>query len=300
MYVVTGASGNTGSVVANRLLSSGKQVRVIGRKAERLREFAEHGAEIFSCDITDTSALNKAFAGAEGVYVMIPPDIRSSDYRAFQNRASDSVAAAVRQAGVQHVVTLSSVGADKESGTGPVVGLHSLEQKLNAIPNLNVLHLRAGYFMENTLAQAGIIKAIGATAGPLAAELQLPMIATRDIANAAADALLKLDFSGSSSRELLGPRDLCMNDVNAALAMATGKHDLHYIQLPAVQVRNAMLQMGMSESSVKLLLEMSDALNSGHMKALETRSPQNTTPTSYQTFVADEFLPLYQGSRQAA
>ena len=90
MYVVTGATGNTGRVVANRLLDQGKKVRVIGRSAERLQSFVARGAEAFVADLNDQAALTKAFTGAEGVYAMIPPSATSQDYRGEQRRASRS------------------------------------------------------------------------------------------------------------------------------------------------------------------------------------------------------------------
>jgi uncharacterized protein YbjT (DUF2867 family) len=95
---------------------------------------------------------------------------------------------------VTHAVVLSSIGADKPDKTGPVIGLHYLEERLKAVDGLNVLHLRASYFMENALPQAGIIRTAGMVVGPLRADLRLPMIATRDIGEAAAGALLNLDF----------------------------------------------------------------------------------------------------------
>src|ERR1041385_2066624 len=161
MYVVTGATGNTGRVIANRLLDAGKKVRVISRSSEHLKLFVARGAEPFVADLSDSAALAKAFAGAEAVYAMIPPSATSQDYRAEQRRASETIAGALQTAGVKHVVALSSVGADKPSGTGPVAGLHEFENKLNTISGLNVVHLRPGYFMENTLGQAQAIRAMG-------------------------------------------------------------------------------------------------------------------------------------------
>ncbi len=111
-----------------------------------------------------------------------------------------------------HVVALSSYGADKVDKTGPVAGLHVMEERFSQIPKLNALFLRAGYFMENVLAQVGIIKGFGMMAGPVRADLALPVIATHDIAMAAADALAKLDFSGHQTRELHGQRDLTTAD----------------------------------------------------------------------------------------
>jgi uncharacterized protein YbjT (DUF2867 family) len=299
MFVVTGATGNTGSIVASHLLAEGKKVRGIGRSAERLQQLAQKGGEPFVADLTDSQALTKAFQGADAVYVMIPPDYSAPDLRARQQAVTESIAAALERSGVKHAVALSSVGADKAHGTGPVLGLQQMEQRLNRIAGLNVLHLRAAYFMENTLAQVGIIHKTGTAMGALLPNLSFPMIATRDIGDAAAQAMLKLEFSSHQTHELLGPNDITMTDVAAIIGKAIGKSGLKYVQAPDDQVRAAMLQMGMSEDLAAQLLEMTGAMNSGHMKALEPRTAHNSTPTSFVTFVYQEFLPQYKGKAVA-
>ncbi len=293
MYVVLGASGNTGHVVAQNLLARGQKVRVVGRNAAHLQPLVAQGAEPFIADVTDASALTKALHGADSAYVMIPPNPSSKDPAGYQNRVSDAIAAAVQDAGVKNVVALSSMGADKAGGTGPVVGLHNLEQKLNQIKNANVLHLRAGYFMENTLPQVGAIRQMGFSVGPIRPDLKLPMIATRDIGNAAGDALLQ-PMQGKQTRELQGQRDLSYIEVAPIIGRAIGKPDLKYMQLPDDQVRGAMVQMGMSDQFARQILELAAALNSGHMRTLETRSARNTTPTTFETFVAEAFVPAYK------
>jgi uncharacterized protein YbjT (DUF2867 family) len=300
MYVVTGATGNTGHVVASRLLDKKKTVRVIGRSKERLQPLIDRGAEAFVADLNDQTALTKAFTGAEGVYAMIPPSMTSQDYRGDQHRASETMAAALEQSGVKHAVVLSSVGADKQAGTGPVAGLHELEEMLNRIAGLNVVHLRAGYFMENTLGQVGAIGAMGKTAGPLRGDLKLPLIAARDIGSAAAELLAALDFSGKQARELLGQRDLSMDEATAIIGKAIEKPDVKYVQVPGEQMQPLFIQMGMSPNVASLILEMAEALNSGHMRALEQRSARNTTTTSFETFVKEEFVPLYRAQTKAA
>lgn len=300
MYVVLGASGNTGHIVANSLLAKGKKVRVVGRNATHLQPFAAQGAEVLIGDLTDISALNKAFQKADSAYVMIPSNPASRDPLGHQERVTDNIAAAVKSAGIKNVVVLSSIGADKSSGTGPVIALHNFEQKLDRITSANVLFLRAAYFMENTLAQAAIIRMMGSSAGPLRPDLKIPMIASRDIGTAAADALLKLSFRGKQTRELLGQRDLNYNEVVAIIGKAIGMPELKYIQAPNDQIRAGMVQSGMSDQVARLLLEMAEALNSGYMQALEPRTPDNTTPTSYETFVAERFVPVYQQQQAAA
>jgi uncharacterized protein YbjT (DUF2867 family) len=300
MFVVIGATGHSGNVVARTLLTKGEKVRVIGRNADRLKELVAAGAEPFTADLSDTASIANAFAGAKAAFVMIPPNLSSPDVLGFQKRVADAIASGLQSASVTHAVVLSSIGADKSGRTGPVVGLHYLEQRLNGIEGLNVLHLRAGYFMENTLPQAGIIKTAGMVVSPLSGDLKLPMIAARDIGAAAAEALLNLNFRQKRTRELLGQRDVSYDEVAKIIGRAIGKLNLRYAQAPDEQVRAAFIQLGMSSNMADLLLEMSGSLNSGYMRALEPRTAQNTTTTPYETFVAEQFIPLYEGKSAAA
>lgn len=300
MYVVLGASGNTGSVVARELLAKGQKVRVVGRDAKRLESFSRNGAEVAIADNSDAASLAKAFAGAEAVYAMVPPNVTTDDVLGYQERVGDALVSALEKNAVAHAVILSSIGADKADKVGPVVGLHRLEEKIGTISGLNALYLRAGYFMENTLPQANVIRSMGFLAGPVRSDLPLPMIATRDIGAAAAEALLKRDFQRKTARELLGAGDRSYNDVASIVGTALGKPGLAYQQMPGAILRGPLMQMGMSANFVDLLLQMADALNSGYMKALEPRSAANTTPTTLETFVTDTFVPAYRGQAASA
>jgi len=300
MYVILGATGKTGSVVANRLLDKGKKVRVVGRDTKKLATFTSRGAEGFTANVTDAEALSRAFAGAEAVYAMIPPDPASDRYRAVQSEIIESIATALEKSGVKHAVTLSSFGADKSDKTGPIAGLHAMETRLNQIVGLNVLHLRAGYFMENTLPQIGVIQSFAMMAGPVDAAVPLPMIATKDIGAAAAEALLKLDFHGRHTQELQGQRDLNYAEAAKIIGEAIGKPALEYVRLPDDQVVQAMSSMGMAKTFAALIVEMANAFNSGYAKTLERRSEKNTTLTSFETFVGEVFLPAYKGQAASA
>src|SRR5438477_8209657 len=226
MYVILGATGNTGSVVARKLLDKGQRGGVGGRDNKKLAPVVSRRADAIAADVLDTDALRRAFAGAQGVYVMIPPDMTMPDLRAYQDRVTESIAKALEKGGVTHAVTLSSVGADKPEKTGPVVGLRKMEMRLAQVRGLNALHLRAGYFMENTLAQIGIIRSFGIMAGPVRADLPVPMIATRDIGAAAAEALVRLDFRGQQTQELLGAGDVTYTEAAKNNGNAIGKTDL--------------------------------------------------------------------------
>lgn len=297
MYVVVGASGNTGSAVAETLLAAGEKVRVVGRTPGHLEQFTKRGAEAAIVDVADpdTQDLTKAFSGAKAVYAMIPPDLSSSDGLAYSGVVTKVIATALQVSAVSHAVILSSIGADKSSKTGPVVGLHRLEEMISPIGGLNALYIRAGYFMENLLAQIGVIKSFGVMGGPLSADLAVPMIAARDIGRYAAERMLKLDFKDKEARELLGQRDVTYTEATRVVGEAIGNPQLSYMQLPDEQLKPALTQLGMSENAASLILEMAAALNSGYMAALEKRSPQNTTPTSIEQFVKETFVPRFEG-----
>jgi uncharacterized protein YbjT (DUF2867 family) len=295
-YVILGASGNTGSIIADFLLAKGKKVRVVGRDAGRLQHFVRKGAEAFTADVSDALALTKAFKGVGAAYLMLPPIVSRDE----QERESDAIAKAVKDSGLPCAVHLSSYGAHVPQGTGPVTGLHTSEQKLNAIGGLNILHLRAAYFMENNLAAIGMIQGMGIFGHALLPDLKLPMIATRDVADYAAHRLLDLDFSGKQTRELLGQRDLSMNEATAAIARAIGKPDLRYQQFPYDQMQQALTQAGFSPQKAAVYIEMFQAINASVLAAQELRSPQNTTATSFETFAQDVFAPAYHGKASAA
>jgi uncharacterized protein YbjT (DUF2867 family) len=131
-------------------------------------------------------------------------------------------------------------------------------------------------------------------------DLKLPMIATRDIGDYAAQRLLHLDFSGKQTRELLGQRDLSITEATAIIARGIGKPDLRYVQFPYEQVQQVLMQMGLPVKTAAQFIEMYQAINAGIVAAQEPRSPENTTPTSFEKFVSDVFAPAYQGKAATA
>jgi uncharacterized protein YbjT (DUF2867 family) len=296
MYVILGARGHTGSIIADSLLLKGKKVRVVGRDAGRLQRFVRKGAEAFTANLSDAAAISEALGGAHAAYLMLPPATSRED----QERQSDAIAKAVKESGLRYAVHLSSYGAHVPEGTGPIAGLHSSEQKLNAIGGLNVLHLRAAYFMENNLVAIGMIHGMGMVGGALLPDLKLPMIATRDVGDYAAQRLGDLDFSGKQTRELLGERDLSMTEATAVIARGIGKPDLRYEQFPYDKMQQVLTQMGIPPKTAAVYIEMYNGINAGVVAAQEPRSPENSTPTSFEGFVQDVFAAAYHGKAPTA
>ena len=284
VYAIVGATGNVGRPLAERLLEAGKTVRVVGRSAERLQPFTDRGAEPFAGNVEDAEFMGRVLDGVDALFSTIPPNLDAEDIRAYQHRVSDVTTSAVRASNVKHVVCLSSVGAQHPKGTGFIAGLHYHEQNLNGLDGINVIHLRAAFFMENFLMNIPMIRDMGFMGGPVYAHIVAPMIATTDIAEAAARHLLDLDFSGKTVVELLGQRDLMHEEAAAILGAAIGRPDLRYQQFPYGDVENALIGMGLNRSAVDLYIEMADGLNNGLVAPTEVRSAGNTTATSIEEF----------------
>jgi uncharacterized protein YbjT (DUF2867 family) len=292
MIVITGATGKTGSAIAETLISGGKKVRVIGRDAAKLKGFTAKGAESAVGDLGDTAFLTKAFAGAEAVYALIPPNFGVADFRAYQKKIGESIVAAVKGSGVKYVVHLSSQGAHLPDRTGPIVGLHDQEERLNRLDGVNVLHLRPTYFMENLLMNIDLIKKMNIMGSAVRGDVKFAMIATKDIAAYASERLVKRDFSGKSVRDLLGQRDLSLDEAAAVIGKKLGKTGLKYVAFPYDDAEKGMVSMGLMPDMSKLYIEMSKALNDGLFAVHIPRTRENTTSTSIEEF-AGVFAKIY-------
>src|SRR5436190_373271 len=91
---ITGATGHIGRRAAEILLEKGVGVRAVARTLDKLKSLK--GAEPFAADLADTSAVERAFTGAKAVFAMIPPEIKSTNVRAFQNKIADSLITAIQ------------------------------------------------------------------------------------------------------------------------------------------------------------------------------------------------------------
>jgi uncharacterized protein YbjT (DUF2867 family) len=292
MITVMGATGRTGSKIATRLLHAGEPVRAVARSAGRLAELAGAGAEPVVGDAKDPGFLTAAFHGADAVYAMLPVDPTWSDYHAEVDRLGEAVAAAVRDSGVRHVVTLSSLGAERAAGTGFIVSLYRQEQRLRALPHTNVLALRAGLFFETFAPALDMMIDQGIHADTVAPDVPIPMIATRDLADAAATALRARNWTGFVVREVLGQRDLTFQEVTAILGERIGRPGLRYVQLPDAQMLHALTEAGLSADVAAQALDMNRAMSDRTIGSREGRRPENTTSTRFEDF-ADGLVKAY-------
>jgi uncharacterized protein YbjT (DUF2867 family) len=294
MITVLGATGHTGRVVAERLLAADRKVRVVGRSTDRLQTLAQRGGETAAGDVFDATFLSTALRDTEAAYVMVPPDYSQPDLRHHYNRLGDSLEPAVRRTGLPRIVFLSSLGAELPEGTGPITGLHDLEQRLNAL-GIDVLVLRPGYFYENFYSSLPLIKHQGIDGGAIAPDVPFTMTAARDIGAVAADALASGTFRGVTVREVLGPRDYSMRETARMIGEKIGKPDLTYVQFPEADFKASLMKFGFSAGAADSFAEMSRALSEGRVRSQRGRQPDNTAPTTFEEFV-EELAHAYRAS----
>lgn len=283
-YVVTGATGNVGKTLVEILRQNGHQVKAVGRNTDKLKPLEDIGAQVVVGDLSDEAFLTHTFKGADGVFFMIPPHFVVSDWINYQQQMATVGVNAVKHSGVKHVVTLSSVGAELTSGGGIIQGLHDMETFFNTLENTHVVHLRAGFFMENLLGNIELIQTQGMNGTAIAPDVPLAMVATQDIAVVAAEELVRLDKSEKRIRYVLGPRDLTMNEATDILRHKLGRDSLPYVQFSYEDAGHAFLQLGFSPDCVKEYMQFLSRINEREIYKASHRDEESTTSTSFEEF----------------
>lgn len=275
MFVIAGVTGHVGSVVATELLAKQQKLKVLVRDPKKGAEWSRRGAEVAVGTLEDRAFLGGALRGASGFFTLLPPNFAASDFFAHQRQTSDAIAGAVQDAAVPHVVLLSSVGADLPAGTGPIKGLHYLENELRATGTV-LTAIRAGYFQENLggavvpAKQQGIFLNFGPSA-----DHPMPMIATKDIGMLAARSLLNKPRA-SEVIDLHGPA-YSQRQLAERLGAALGK-PLELVDVPAAECVPTLMQGGFPRPVAETFAEMYRAFAAGIVKPCGDRSVAGETP----------------------
>lgn len=264
-YVITGGAGNISRPLTEKLLKAGNDVTVIGRNAEHLKPLTDLGATAAIGSVKDSGFLKTAFAGAEVVYTMAPPDYTVADLKKNIAEVGKSYADAIRANNIKYVVNLSSVGAHLAEGCGPVTGLYRAEQALNELKDVNIKHLRPAYFFSNLLGNINMVKnmnILGANFG--GPGFKMVLADTNDIADAAFEELINLNFTGHSVRYIASD-ERETDEIAKVLGNAIGNPELPWVTFTDEQALGGMLQIGLPEDAAKNFTEMGQALQSGKM-----------------------------------
>ncbi len=295
-YVITGGAGHISKSLAEKLLSAGHEVTVIGRNAENLKTLTGKGAKAAIGSVEDEAFLTETFQGADAVYLMIPPNASvQGSFRDYQNGVSDAYVAAIKNVGVKRVVMLSSIGAHLGKGTGPVDGLYDMEQKLKTLSNVHVKFLRPSYFMYNLYGMMPMVKnmnIMGSNFG--GADEKLVLVHTTDIAEAAAEELQNANLSGHSVRYVASD-ERATADVARVLGTAVGKPELPWIPFNDADTLSGMTGAGLPEAMASEYVEMGATIRSGAMQEDYWKNKPTLGNIKLEDF-AKEFAGAYNAS----
>lgn len=290
--VILGATGTVGNKISVILLNEGHQVTLIARHTEKLEKYRELGATIVNADITDADTLTNALKGADSAFILMPDNVKAENTRAYQRQVTSKLIEAIQNSGIKYIVNMSSLGAHMHEGTGIMAGTGEQEVRLNQLTEVNVLHIRSAYFMENLLRTIGVVKNMGINGTAADGDHAIPMVATQDVAKVAAGYLSSLDFRGKVVQAVMGPGNYSLREFTSIIGRAIGKPDLAYVQFPVDQAKEAFLKNGFSPDFVSNLIEMGTAIKTGFMN-YQQRDDSTTTSTTAEEFVNEVYLPAY-------
>jgi len=286
MIVVTTPTGAIGSQVVTTLLDHDAPVRVIVRDPARLSPQIRERVEVVPGSHGDIDVVTEAFAGAEAVFWLVPPDFRTTSLEATYVDFTKPACAAMTGQGVQRVVGVSALGRGTPmAGSAGLVTASLAMDDLIAGTGVGYRSLALPSFMDNVLRQAEAVRDEGVFSGPMPGDLKAPTCATRDIAAAAVKLLLDSSWGGQDSVAVLGPEDLSHNDM-ARIMTEVLQRPVRYEQVPVEQFRNGLLAHGASEVMAQGYVDMMVAKQNG-MDNAEPRTPESTSPTSFRQWCED-------------
>ncbi len=293
-YVITGSLGNISKPVTEQLVKAGNNVTVITSKQENAAAIESLGAKAAVGSVEDGDFIKKIFAGADAVYLMIPPKWSVTDWLAYQQKVADNYVAAVKSNQVKNVVQLSSVGAHMRKGAGPVDGLGYLEEQLGKLENINVLMLRPSYFFNNLFGQASMVKSAGIFGANHGGEEKLVLVDTNEIAAIAGDALLNLNFTGHSIQYIAND-ERTTDEIAKVLGDAIGKPGTPWVVFSDEQSLQGMLDAGLPETIAQEYTQMGKSINSGLMEADYWKNKPSLGKMKLEDF-AKAFAAMYKNN----
>lgn len=291
-YVITGSLGHISKPLVQQLVQAKHQVTVITSRAENATAIETLGATAAVGSIEDATFITNIFAGADAVYLMIPPKWSVDNWYAYQQQVADNYVAAIKQNNIQHVVLLSSIGAHLRKGAGPIDGLGYLEEQLNTLTNTHSLFLRPSYFFYNLFTQIDLVKNAGIFGSNFSGNEKLVLVDTNDIAAAAAKALLELNFKGQTV-QYISTAETTGNEIAAVLGKAIGKEGTPWVAFTDEQSLQGMLGAGLPQTIAEGYTQLGNSLNAGLLQADYWKN--NVQPTGNVTLdqFAQQFAAAY-------
>jgi uncharacterized protein YbjT (DUF2867 family) len=290
MIVITAPTGTIGQQVLENVLDSGEPIRVIARDPSCLPPQTRERVEVVQGSHGDIDVVSQAFAGADAVFWLVPPDPHAKSVEAAYVDFTRPACDAIWSVGVRRVVGISALGRGTAvAGNAGFVSASLAMDDLIASAAVSSRTLKMPSFMDNILMQLEPIKTKGVFFSPVDGDRKLPACATRDIASVAAKLLLDRSWSGHGHVAVLGPEDLSFNDMTQIMSEVLGK-PMRFQQIPFEAYKSRFIELGMSEAIAQGMTDMAAAKNNGLDNA-EPRTPESNTPTSFRQWCEEALKP---------
>ena len=283
MHIVLGGTGHVGSALVETLLARGEPVTLVTRDASKATAWRAKGAQVEQVDILDTVALRRVFRRGRRAFLLNPPAEPSGDTDATERRTVSAILAALEGSGLEKVVAQSTYGAQPGEGNGDLGSLYALEQGLAAQPIPATLQ-RAAYYLSNWDAQLDMARQEGTLMSFFPADFSLPMVAPRDLGEAAADFLTEpVDRTGV--RYVEGPRRYTSREVADAMAAVVGRPVALQV-VPRSEWQSTFERLGFSESAARSYARMTAIVLDGDYEQPEAPRRGATAVRAYFEEVA--------------
>ncbi len=293
MIVVTTPTGGIGRQLLDTLLDQapvrGEQLRVIVRDPAKLPGAVRERVDVVQGSHGDADVVDRAFAGADAVFWLVPPDSQKSLEDAYSGFTRPAAEAFVKH-GVGHVVGVSALGrgtpvADR---AGLVTATLAMDD-LIASTGVAYRALANPSFMDNLLDEVDSIRDNGVFSDTVAADRKAPSVATRDIAAVAAGLLLDRLWTGSGEVPVLGPEDVSPNGMAQTITDVLGR-PVHYRRQALDDFGATLLGYGLRKEFVQGLVDMKQAKDEG-LDAGVRRTAANATPTTFHQWCEQVLKP---------
>ena len=292
MIVVLTPTGSIGSQLVELLLSANETVRVVARDPEKLSPEVRDRIEVVQGSSDDEAVLDRALAGAESLFHVVPPFFRAPNVTEHYLQFTRPACAAMKRNGVTRVVTVSGVGRRVAAKAGAVSSTFAKDHEFERAG----FHVRALWcpgFMENMLRSVESMRTAGVFAAPSRPDIKMPLVATRDIAANAARLLGDRSWTGPGGLAVLGPEDLSPNEVAAITSDVLGR-PIRYQQTPVEAYKAQFLKRGASEDFAQSLIDMYEAKDRG-LDNSEPRTAETSSPTTYRQWCTEVLEPAFAG-----
>ena len=290
MIVITTPTGLIGHQVLEHLLDSGEALRVIVRDPSRLAPEVRKRVEVAEGSHADPDIVDEAFAGADAVFWLAPPDPRAESVEAAFLDFTRPAAEAFKRHSVSRVVGISALGRGTPwaAHAGYVTGSLAMDDLIGST-GVSYRALTNPSFVDNILRQADAIKNQSMFFSPISGDRHLPAVATRDTAAVATRLLLDETWNGVEEVPVLGPEDLSFNDMAEIMSEVLGK-PVRFQQIPFQAYKARFVEFGMSEAMAQGMTDMAAAKNGGLDNAVK-RTTENSTPTSFRQWCEEVLKP---------